>query len=123
MSRHRHVDMQARKELLLARSTIERLEFASHLHQVQAAASPGRLLKTVWPKLASSGGVGSAMQAWRILRRYPFVSSAASMLLTRIRPRGIWRIAKLGGAALAAYQGYKLWSAIKQDRGSRADPR
>jgi len=50
------------------------------------------------------------------------VSSAASMLLARVRVGGVFRLLKTGGLALAGYQAYKLWRAIKEDR-NRPDPR
>ncbi|MDX3904753.1 MAG: hypothetical protein QHC78_03585 [Pigmentiphaga sp.] len=115
MSRGRHTDMQARKELLLARSSIERMELAAHVHRIKAAAAPSAMLKSVLPRLGGAGGVTTAMRAWRMLRRYPIVSSAVPMLLARVRGRGIFKLLKLGGVAVAAYQGYKLWRAFKQD--------
>jgi len=115
-------DIEARQELLLARSSIERMELAAHLHQIKEAVTPGQVLKSVLPSLGGSGGMATAMQAWRFLRRYPIVSSAASMLLARVRLGGVFRLLKLGGGAVAAYQAYKLWRAIKEDR-SRPDPR
>ena len=120
MSR-RYSDMQARKELLLARSSRERMELGAHLHQIREAVTPGNMVKSVWPRLSGSGGVTTAMQAWRFLRRYPIVSSAASMLLARVRVRGIFRLLKLGGGAVAAYQAFKLWRAIKDDGKGRRD--
>ncbi|RZS77943.1 hypothetical protein [Pigmentiphaga kullae] len=115
-------DIEARKELLLARSSIERMELAAHLHQIKEAVTPGQVLKSVLPSLGGSRGMATAMQAWRFLRRYPIVSSAASMVLARVRLGGVFRLLKLGGGAVAAYQAYKLWRAIKEDR-SRPDPR
>lgn len=122
-------DMQARKELLLARSSIERMELGAHLHQIREAIKPANVLKSVWPGSrggGSGGGVATAMQAWRLLRRYPIVSSAAPMLLARVRPRGIFRLFKVGGIAFAAYQAFKFWQGIQengQERRRDADPR
>ncbi|MBX6318194.1 MAG: hypothetical protein IRZ12_07215, partial [Pigmentiphaga sp.] len=92
--KRRASDMQARKELLLARSSIERMELAAQLHQLREAIKPGNVVKSVWPGSPGKGGVDTAMQVWRLLRRYPIVSSAAPMLLARVRPRGIFRVLK-----------------------------
>lgn len=115
-------DIEARKELLLARSSIERMELAAHLHQIREAAAPAQMLKAILPGVGGRGGMAAAMQAWRVLRRYPLVSSAASMLLARVRLGGVFRLLKTGGFVLAGYQVYKFWRTIKEEQ-DRADPR
>lgn len=105
--------MDARKELLLARASIERLELAAHLGRVRSTVSPLSLLRTVMPSGLLSRGPAVALSVFQFLRRYPIVSSAASMLLTK-SPLGIaFKVVKIGGGAFAAYQAFKLWRSMQ----------
>ncbi len=112
-------NMQARKELLIARASIERLEFAAHIGRAKAAVSPSQMLKSVLPRLTSGGGMTTAFQVWRTLRRYPMVSSVASMLLARVRFRGVFRLLKFGGGAFVAYEAFKIWRGFKAEQPMR----
>ncbi|GAA4329239.1 hypothetical protein GCM10023144_15780 [Pigmentiphaga soli] len=111
--------MQARKELLLARASIERIEFAAHVGRVRSALSPSNLLRSVMSKassrVGSKGALTTAFRAWRLVRRYPILSSAASMLLARLPLRGAFRLLKLGGLGVGAWQAWRVWQAVKSD--------
>jgi threonine/homoserine/homoserine lactone efflux protein len=120
MSASKQTKMSARKELLLARASIERIELAAHVGRVKSAMAPSSLIRSFWPGLTAQGGASAAFRVWNILRRYPIVSSAASMLVTRIPFRGVFRLLKLSGGAFAAYQGFKIWQVFKSDPEERA---
>lgn len=117
--------LAARKELLLARASIERMELSAHLGRVKTNFSPSSLFRSVFSSGSLlSGGMGSmlrgrgptvALNLFQTLRRYPIVTSAASMMLAKVSVRGVFKLVKLGGGALVAYQGYKLWRAIQRD--------
>ena len=106
--------MDARKELLLARASIERLELAAHLGRVRSTIPPTSRLRAVFPPgMLSSRGPAVALSVFQTLRRYPIVSSAASMLLTKISLGSVFKVLKIGGGAFAAYQAFKLWRSMQ----------
>jgi len=106
--------MEARKELLLARASIERLELSAHLGRVRSTISPSSLLRAVLPPgVLGRRGPAVALSVFQALRRYPVVSSAASMLLARISLGGVFKVLKIGGGAFAAYQAFKLWRSLQ----------
>ena len=115
--------MQARKELLLARSAIERLELSAHVDQFKASVTPSALARGVLPTLTRGGALATAMRAFSLVQRYPVVSSAASMLLPRLLPRNLFRMAKLGLGAYGIYQGYRVWRDLTQDQKPRRSRR
>lgn len=109
--------MQARKQLLLARASIERLELSAHLGRVRSTISPSSLLRAFLPPgMLSSRGPAVALSLFQTLRRYPIVSSAASMLIAKISLGGIFRVVKIGGGVFAAYQAFKLWRSVQDEK-------
>ncbi len=114
------LDLQARKELLLTRIALERVQWSHDVVMVRTAASPRHMVtgavRSVLPDawgdalFKSSGrstrsvasGVGNGlMQAVLIARRYPVLVSLVGAILAR---RTIRRILVFGtvGVALAA---------------------
>ncbi|GGX28946.1 hypothetical protein GCM10007242_39180 [Pigmentiphaga litoralis] len=112
--------LTTRKELLLARASIERMEFAAHVGRVKSAATPSSLIRLALPaRMLSQQGPAIALSLFQNLRRYPIVSSAVSMLLARVASGGVFKLAKLGGVAAVAMQAYKIWRAVNGPGGGR----
>jgi hypothetical protein len=112
--------LTTRKELLLARASIERMEFAAHVGRVKSAATPSSLIRLALPaRMLSQQGPAIALNLFQSLRRYPIVSSAVSMLLARVASGGVFKLAKLGGVAAVAMQAYKIWRAVNGPGGGR----
>lgn len=97
-----------RKELLLARATIERLELAQAWEQTREAAHPTSWLRQLLQRRDWIHWFAGAKQ-------YPFVGSAAAIglgLLRKIAPKGLfWKLLRLtAGAGIA-------WWAARAARG------
>lgn len=93
----------ARIELLRARAAIERHGLKRSIGQVRASLSPGGLLKASFPAFGGSARpIDWLLQAVGLARRYPFLISGASAILTGRRSRLRWL--KLGAGALLAWQ-------------------
>lgn len=104
----------ARIELLRARAAIERHGLARSLRQVRASLSPGGLLKEALPAFAAGKRpLDWFLQALGVARRYPFLLSGASAILTGKRSRLRWL--KLGAGALL---GWQLLRKVDSSRGS-----
>lgn len=94
-------DRMVRIELLRARAAIERQGLAHSVRQVRASLSPGGLLKEALPAFAAGKRpVDWFLQALGVARRYPFLISGASAILTGKRSRWL----KLGAGGLLAWQ-------------------
>jgi hypothetical protein len=100
-----------RKQILLARIAVERVEFVQAVEQFRQQARPGVLLRHAlqWSGLRSPKPLGAVAGLVRLSRSHPLVSSllgsAGSLLLrTRGGRRLLARLSKLGivGGALAA---------------------
>ena len=107
-------DRMVRIELLRARAAIERQGLAHSVRQVRASLSPGGLLKEALPAFAAGKRpVDWFLQALGVARRYPFLISGASAILTGKRSRLRWL--KLGAGALL---GWQLWRKTGSRHGS-----
>jgi len=107
-------ERKARIELLRARAAIERHGVARSVRQVRDSLSPRGLLKEALPAFA--GGkkpVDLFLHALSVARRYPFLISGASAILTGKRSRLRWL--KLGAGALL---GWQLWRKTESRQGS-----
>ena len=98
-----------RKQLLLARIAVDRVEFVQAVEGFTEQVHPGQLLRHA---LASSVGGALRPASWArvfgLTRRYPYLGSAlgtvASLLLRRRAVRGVVaRLLKLGLAGGAIY--------------------
>lgn len=99
---------QVRKALLLVRAEMERIELGQRVVDVRHDADPGKLVRSVLPRLTAGSGAGSAMKVLGLVRKYPMLwSGAASWLLSS--GSTVFRVAKYGGAGWLAWQAYKLW--------------
>lgn len=96
-----------RIELLRVRASLERQTLSSQVHSLGQDLSPGNLWNSVKPSGLSMGGVVS--NALSLSRRYPFLLSGASALLSSLGGR--WM--RIGALALGAW---KLYDSSKSAR-------
>lgn len=96
-----------RIELLRVRASLERQTLSSQVHSLGQDLSPGNLWNSVKPSSLSMGGVVS--NALSLSRRYPFLLSGASALLSSLGGR--WM--RIGALALGAW---KLYDSSKSAR-------
>jgi hypothetical protein len=111
----RRLPLAVRKELLISRAQLERLELAQALADFRRASRPLRMVGDILSgRAGAGGGVGAAMvSAFSFARRYPYLGSIASIALGATgRSRvGRW-IRRLG--VLAALAAGGVWHANRR---------
>lgn len=115
-----------RKELLLVRADVERIELAQATIELRQAVTHFSWLKFIVPGFGGlrtrSGSKTSFINAGTIgalLKQYPFISSIISMLLAKpLRATvvaGAKPALKWGSLGLAAWEAYRIWQQMKHD--------
>jgi hypothetical protein len=115
-----------RKELLMVRADVERMELAQATTQLRQAVTHFSWLRFIVPGFggmrAGSGSKPSFLNAGSIgalLKQYPIISSIASLLLAKpLRSTiaaGAKPVLKWGSLALAGWEAYRIWQQIKKD--------
>jgi hypothetical protein len=115
-----------RKELLLVRADVERIELVQATFELRQAVTHFSWLKFIVPGFGGmrmgKGSKASVINAGTIgalLKQYPFVSSIASMLLAKpLRATvvaGAKPALKWGSLGLAAWEAYRIWQQMKRD--------
>ncbi len=100
-----------RIELLRARAALERQSLCQYSRALGQQLQPGNLLSSVTPEF-SARGVGTwVQQAFRLSRRYPFLLSSASSVLSMFGGRWV-KVAAVG------LLGWRLF-ASQQDKQER----
>jgi Protein of unknown function (DUF3318) len=126
-----------RKELLIARADVERMELAQASADLRYNVTHFSILKWVMPggsgrKSASAGllsrvgglfgGSGASGRSGlsgigMLLKQYPVVSSLASLVLTKPVRQRLLRSAKpllkWGGLGLVGWEAYRVWQQMK----------
>lgn len=115
-----------RKELLLVRAEVERMELAQATIELRQAVTHFSWLKFIVPGFGGmrvgSGSKANFLNAGTIgalLKQYPLISSIASMVLAKpLRSTvvaGAKPALKWGSLALAGWEGYRIWQQMKRD--------
>ncbi|MFP3505595.1 DUF3318 domain-containing protein [Burkholderia sp. SIMBA_062] len=115
-----------RKELLILRSEVERLELAEAAAEVRHAVTRFRWLKVFIPGL--SGGTFSQSakhlnaSLGQLVNQYPMLSSLASLVLAK-PVRSLLRASagpalKWGTVGFAAWEVYRIWKQSRDERGT-----
>jgi hypothetical protein len=112
-----------RKELLLMRADVERMELAQSTTELRQAIMHFNWLRFLVPGFgglrrgASKGGDAGVAA---LLKSYPLISSIASILLAKpIRARliaGAKPVLKWGSLGIAAWEAYRIWQQVKRER-------
>ncbi len=108
------VPLKLRKQMLLMRAAVERVELAQQVLDVRRAATLSAMVRNALPGDRSRGAASRTFDA---LRRYPFLASAASLVASRFKLPIFKFATKWGGAAAV---GLKLWQAWEKTRPSTA---
>ena len=112
---HAHVPLKLRKQMLLMRAAVERVELAHHLSEVRRAATLNAIVRNALPGDRSRGWWSRALE---LAKRYPFVASAASLVAARFKLPIITTAVKLGGGAALGYKLWELWQNRPENRGA-----
>jgi len=135
--RHPSKDLSAphlralRKELLLVRSDVERMEFAQATIEFRQAVTHFSWLKFIVPGFAgmragsgSKAGILNAGSLGALLKEYPIISSIVSLVLAKpLRSTVVGSakpVLKWGSLALAGWEAYRIWQQIKHDKAASA---
>lgn len=113
-----------RKELLLVRADVERMEFAQATMELREAVTHFSWLKFIVPgfgglRMGSGAKTGflNAGTIGALLKQYPLISSLASLVLAKpLRATvaaGAKPALKWGSLAFAAWEAYRVWQQIK----------
>ncbi|PRY00300.1 DUF3318 domain-containing protein [Paraburkholderia sp. BL25I1N1] len=130
--RHQAKDLSAphlralRKELLLVRADVERMELAQATIELRQAVTHFSWLKFILPGFGGmrvgKGSKASFLNAGSIgalLKQYPLISSIASIVLAKpLRTTvvaGAKPVLKWGSVGLAAWEAYRIWQQMKRD--------
>lgn len=100
--------LKLRKQMLLMRAAVERVELAHHLSEVRRAATFNAIVRNALPGDRSRSWWSRALET---VKRYPFIASAASLLAAQYKFPIAATAAKWGGLATV---GYKLWNLWRQ---------
>ena len=104
------VPLKLRKQMLLMRAAVERVELAHHVLDVRRAATVSAIVRNAMPGDRSRT---VAARAFDMLKRFPFLASAASLVASRFKLPILKVATKWGGAATV---GYKLWELFQKTR-------
>lgn len=130
--RHQAKDLSAphlralRKELLLVRADVERMELAQATIELRQAVTHFSWLKFILPGFGGmrvgKGSKASFLNAGSVgalLKQYPLISSIASIVLAKpLRTTvvaGAKPVLKWGSVGLAAWEAYRIWQQMKRD--------
>jgi hypothetical protein len=136
--RHQAKDLSAphlralRKELLLVRADVERMELAQATIELRQAVTHFSWLKFILPGFGGMRmGTGSkarflnAGSIGALLKQYPLISSIASLVLAKpLRATivaGAKPALKWGGLALAGWEAYRIWQQMKNESAASTD--
>lgn len=116
-----------RKELLVVRADVERMELAQATIELRQAVIHFSWLKFVLPGFASMrwGARGATTKGLgALMKQYPLVSSLVSLLLAKpLRTSvaaGAKPVLKWGSVALAAWEAYRIWQQVRRETGGGA---
>ncbi len=103
-----HVPLKLRKQVLLMRAAVERVELAHRMLDVRRASTLSAIVRNAMPGDRSRS---VASRAFEMIKRYPFITSATSLLAARFKFPILAVATKWGGAVTI---GYKLWDLWKK---------
>ncbi len=117
-----------RKELLILRSDVERLELAEAGSELRQAVTHFRWLKLLMPGF-SGGGFGKSAKGLNaslgnLVSQYPLVSSLASAVLAKPVRTLVTKSAapalKWGSVGFALWEAYQIWRGAQRDKAAAA---
>jgi hypothetical protein len=118
-----------RKELLILRSDVERLEFAQAGAELRQAVTHFKWLKLLLPSFSgsplgkSAKGVNASLNT--LVSQYPLISSIVSAALARpvrsLFGAGLKPAIKWGAVALAGWGAYRVWQQVSANDPDRRD--
>ncbi|SAL74584.1 hypothetical protein AWB71_04863 [Caballeronia peredens] len=121
-----------RKELLIARADVERMELRQATYDLRASVTHFSFLRFLmpgggsrrWGKRGATGGIGGVLTSLLgsgnvgvLFKKYPIIGSIASLVLTKpVRTKllhGAKPLLKWGSLALAGWEGWRIYQQMK----------
>lgn len=113
-----------RKELLLARADIERLEIAQASAELRHGATSFSWIRWFLPRLGAGRTLRGLPGVGALLQQYPLVGSLTSLFFARPLRRTLLRHArpllKWSALGAAAWQAYRIWRDVRSGRDKMA---
>ena len=105
--------VKLRKQMLLMRAAVERVELSQHVLELRRAATVSAIVRNAMPGDRTRS---LASRAFDLIKQYPFLASATSLIASRFK-LPIFKLAtKWGGAATVAYKLWGLWQKLQASR-------
>ncbi len=114
-----HIPLKLRKQMLLMRAAVERVELAHHMLDVRSAATFSAIVRNAMPGDRSRS---VASRAFDMVKRYPFIASATSLLAARFKFPILAAATKWGGAATVVYKLWDMWQKHRETVPARVSP-
>jgi Protein of unknown function (DUF3318) len=110
-----------RKELLLARADLERLEIAKASAELRHGVTGFRWVRWVLPSFRATRSLRGIPAIGSLLEHYPLLGSLASLAVAGPIRRTVVRHAKpllkIGALGVAGWQAYRIWRDLRSPRG------
>lgn len=113
-------DVQLRKDALILRAALERLEFARATQDLQRRFAMPAVLRSLVGQFA---GAGVWPVILKLFQRYPVVGSALSMVASRVIPRNARSVLRALGYAVVVWQAIRLVRAWRPSRAGSSHTR
>jgi hypothetical protein len=116
-----------RKELLILRSDVERLELAQAGSELRQAVTHFRWLKLLMPGFSGGGSLGRSAKGLNaslgsLVGQYPLLSSLASAALAKpvrtLVAKSAGPAIKWGSVGFAVWEAYQIWRGAQRDKAS-----
>ncbi|CAD6541477.1 DUF3318 domain-containing protein [Paraburkholderia sabiae] len=115
-----------RKELLIVRADVERMELAQATLELRHAVTHFSWLKFIVPGFSAMGGMpwsrrrgGAAGGIGALLKEYPLISSIVSLVLAKPIRNSVLGAAKpalkWGSVGLAAWEAFRIYQQVKRE--------
>lgn len=111
-----HTPLKLRKQMLLMRAAVERVELSQHVLDLRRAATLSAIVRNAMPGDRTRT---LASRAFDLIKSYPFLASATSLVASRFKLPILKLATKWGGTATVVY---KLWGLWQKSQAARRVP-
>lgn len=108
-----HTPLKLRKQMLLMRAAVERVELSQHVLELRKAATISAIVRNAMPGDTTRS---LASRAFDLIKRYPFLASATSLVASRFKLPILKIATKWAGAATVLYKLWGLWQKTQVGR-------
>lgn len=99
-----------RKQMLVMRAQLERMQLSEHIADLRRTTTFGALFRNAMPGFAAGKGIPMLID---LFKRYPYLSSAISVGISRFKKPLLRKALGVGGLVLLAWQAWRLINKIR----------